>query len=83
MRSRIQIITWTRIRIQLFILMRVQIRIRILPFKLIRICIRIHKTSYNYGFLCVQDVYRCCEVMDVCETGKVYAVMKSKTNVGK
>lgn len=29
-----------------------------------------------------KDVYRCCEVMDVCETGKVYAVMKSKTNVG-
>jgi len=36
-----------------------------------------------YLLLFGQDVYRCCEVMDVCETGKVYAVMKSKTNVGK
>jgi len=28
------------------------------------------------------EVYRCAEVMDVCETGKVYKVMKNKTNLG-
>ncbi|XP_023324636.1 RNA polymerase-associated protein RTF1 homolog [Eurytemora carolleeae] len=29
-----------------------------------------------------KDVYRCCEIMDICETGKVYNVMKTKTNIG-
>jgi len=28
------------------------------------------------------DVYRCCEILDVCETGKIYNVMKTKTNLG-
>ena len=29
-----------------------------------------------------KDVYRCCEILDVFETGKVYNVMKTKTNIG-
>jgi len=29
-----------------------------------------------------KDVYRCCEIVDTCETGKIYNVMKSKTNLG-
>jgi len=29
-----------------------------------------------------KDVYRCCEIVDTCETGKIYNVMKTKTNVG-
>lgn len=30
----------------------------------------------------LQAVYRCCEIIDTCETAKIYHVMKTKTNIG-
>jgi hypothetical protein len=76
-----------RIRILIITYMQIQIRTQLITLMRVDPTFQFDAdpdpTGYNYGCLCVQDVYRCCEVMDVCETGKVYAVMKSKTNVGK